>query len=126
MRARIAAAQAQIESLSASQDDPRYQQAVAAVDFVQNDGSFGIHNYTYADALLTTAEHDLAVLSGAVTPTTTPAPTVTPPSQVVLVESNVANAQVASGVRPITVIVIGLVIGGLLVAAFAFFRKREV
>ena len=46
----------------------RYQQVVAALNFVQNDGSFGIHNYAYTDALLSAAEQDLALLSGSVTP----------------------------------------------------------
>ncbi len=125
VRARLAAAQARLETVTepeaGSADAARYQQAVDAINFVQNDGSFGIHNYDYADALLSAAERDLAVLTNSVTPTPTFAPTVTPPSQIVQVSE---PAQVvASGVRPVTIVVIAGIIGILLVAAFAFFRK---
>ncbi len=106
----------------------RYQQASAALDFVKNDGSFGIHNYTYTDALLTAAEQDVAALSsGALqgNPTATIEPSPTPPASVVIVRSSAPDGTVSSGVRPVTVIVIAVIIAGLLTAAFAFFRQTD-
>ncbi len=123
VRTRLTADEMKLASVSTLKTDARYLQAMAALDFIKGDGSFGIHNYTYTDALLTSAEQDLALLTGSVTPTATFAPTVTPPSQVVFVEPNAASSEVTSGVRPITVIVIGFVVAVLLIAAFAFFRN---
>ena len=40
-----------------------YDRAAAALAFVQGDGSLGVHNYAYADALLDTVQNELAVLS---------------------------------------------------------------
>ncbi len=130
VRSRLKAAQAQFESLSKPQPDTedmtRYDQANAALNFIKNDGSFGIHNYTYADMLLTTAEQDLAVLSAA-SATVEATPAITPE---VTAEPNIQNAQpvsttetVSSGVRPVTIIVISGVIAMLLGFAVAFFRK---
>ncbi|MEO8392754.1 MAG: cytochrome c3 family protein, partial [Chloroflexota bacterium] len=69
VKARLETDQAQFASLPQPADGSaelaRYQQASAALDFVRNDGSFGVHNYTYTDTLLTAAEQELAALSGA-------------------------------------------------------------
>ncbi|MFN8447742.1 MAG: cytochrome c3 family protein [Anaerolineae bacterium] len=131
VRARLAAALSRLGDVpkpdEGSEASARYEQVVAALNFVQNDGSLGMHNYAYADALLTAAEQDLSLLSVAgasVSPTEAPAPTATPPGGTVIVRSSVESDVVPSGVRPVTLIVIALVVGILLFAAFAFFRKR--
>ncbi len=130
VRSRLKAAQAQFESLVKPQPNTeemaRYEQVRSALNFVKNDGSFGIHNYNYADALLTTAEHDLVAL-GAVGASPKATQAVTP---AMTAEPEIQNAQpisttetVSSGVRPVTVIVISGVIAMLLGFAVAFFRK---
>ena len=67
VRSRLTVALSRLGTVSEPQADsevmPLYQQVVAALNFVQNDGSLGIHNYAYTDALLTQAEHDLSLLS---------------------------------------------------------------
>ncbi len=125
VKTRIDAARTQLTNLTKptdADDLARYQQASDALDFVEGDGSFGVHNYTYADALLTAAENDLATLSGTnvVVAATEPA---APPENVVIVESSAPDDQVGSGVRPVTFVAIGIVLGIFITAAVAFFRK---
>jgi hypothetical protein len=132
VKARLDAAQTRLASLTApadgSPDAERYQQAAAALDFVQGDGSFGVHNYKYADALLKAAESDLTAL-GSVAATAPPAPTRThvpstpPPGGVTTLSGVEPDQPVPGGARPVTFLVIGGVIAILLVAAFAFFRR---
>jgi len=89
-----------------------------ALAFVENDGSFGVHNYGYTDTLLRFAEQELA-------PTPTAEPT-TPPTtepEAVAESAAVVGETVDSGVRPVTVAVVVASILILLVSAFAFFRK---
>lgn len=127
---RLRAAQTQLERLTAPEAGSamlaRYEQAVAALDFIQNDGSLGVHNYDYVDTLLTAAEQNLTLLSApegqtALTETPTPAPL--PSSPVVVVQADLPAEEVPSGVRPITIGFIAGVIIVLLIAAFAFFRR---
>jgi hypothetical protein len=131
VRSRLATALSRLGTVTQPQESDaeayaRYQQALEAISFVQNDGSLGIHNYAYTDALLKAAERDLSLLSVAganLSPTEGPAPTATAQGGTIT-QPIVSDERTApSGVRPMTVIVIGLVIGGLLFAAFAFFRK---
>jgi hypothetical protein len=100
-----------------------YDQVAAALNFVQNDGSQGVHNYVYADKLLDSASDMLTILSVPGTnlqPTEAPAPTATPsgPQPVTVVEESVIPA----GVRPITIIIIGSIVLILLIGAFIFYR----
>ena len=128
VKARLEAARAQLASLTVpadgSEDAARYQQMVTALDFVANDGSFGIHNYRYTDALLKAAESDLSALGG-VTASATPAPSATPPGGIVTISAETPAQTVDNGARPVTFVVIGFVIAVLLIAAFAFFRKSD-
>ncbi len=127
VKARIDAARAQLASLTkptAVGDLARYQQASDALDFVAGDGSFGVHNYTYADALLTAAENDLNALTGTNVEVAATEPAVPPtPGPVVIVRSSAPDDQVGSGVRPVTFVAIGVVIAIFITAAVAFFRK---
>ena len=66
----------------------------------------------------------LSVSGASLVPTEAPAPTATPPGGVVIVRSSAVSDVVPSGVRPMTLIVITFVVAILLIAAFAFFRKR--
>ncbi len=130
VRARLAVLSAQFDSVPKPQpnteDMSRYEQVSAAIKFVKNDGSLGIHNYTYADALLSSAEQDLAAL-GAVdtmaeaTPVVTPEATAVPDTKSAV--PDLTTETVSSGVQPITIVVIGAVIALLLGSAVAFFRK---
>jgi predicted CXXCH cytochrome family protein len=131
---RLAAAQAQLDALpepeAESETAARYAQIAAALHFVENDGSLGIHNYDYANALLIAAEHDLSALSNAegageatATVEPTPLPSPAPTSAVETADSAPAGAVVESGIRPVTLVVIAAVVVILLVSAFAFFRK---
>ncbi len=127
VKARIEAARAQLTDLTKPTDADelaRYQQASDALDFVEGDGSYGVHNYTYADALLTAAENDLNALTGGnvVVAATEPVKSATP-GPVVIVESSAPNDEVASGLRPATFVFLGVVIGIFITAAVAFFRK---
>ncbi len=104
----------------------RYNQVIAALAFVQNEGSLGVHNYAYADALLTASEHTLAELSvpGSVAqPTEAPAPTAT--FSVPQVTLNVTTPSIPSGIRPMTVLSIGMTLLIALIGAVAFFRKSS-
>jgi hypothetical protein len=103
----------------------QYDAIQAALTFVLNDASLGVHNYEYADSLLKMAEQNLSLLSvpGAVLqPTEGPAPTATPSEPITTVVTT-GGEVVRSGARPITWILMGLVVVILLVAARQFFRK---
>ncbi len=128
VRTRLSVAWARLASVDEpeSEDDNRgqYERVINALTFVQNDGSLGVHNYTYADALLSFAESSLAELSviGADwQPTEAPAPTAFPSDTSTTVPST--DVTVSGGIRPATIIYMGLILLILLIAAFAFFRK---
>ncbi|MEZ4670579.1 MAG: cytochrome c3 family protein [Anaerolineae bacterium] len=129
VKSRLAVAYARLGSITKPEDsDPsrtQYDQAVAALSFVQNDGSLGIHNYAYVDKLLSTAENDLFVLSrSGASPQPTEGPAPTAPAGAQNVEVRATEVEVASsGVRPITVLLMTGVILIILTAGFAFFRK---
>jgi hypothetical protein len=107
-----------------SEQSSTYEQVLAALTFVQNDGSLGVHNYPYTDQLLSFAERNIVELSVAGTtiqPTEAPAPTAIPDELEVPV--GVPEVQARSGFRPMTYLVIGIAILILLISAVAFFRK---
>jgi hypothetical protein len=106
-------------------EQEQYNAIRAALTFVQNDASLGVHNYDYADSLLTMAERGLSQLSvpGAVLqPTEAPAPTATPSEPATIVVTT-GGETVSRGIRPVTGLLIGLVIVILLISARKFFRK---
>lgn len=103
-----------------------YQRIDAALTFVQNDGSLGVHNYPYADALLSFAEKELAQLSvpnASFSPTEAPAPTATPAEGAPVTAA--PAVEVSSGMEPMTLIIGALTILILLGAAFVFYRQEE-
>jgi predicted CXXCH cytochrome family protein len=129
VKSRLAVANARLANVPepAAGDDTRaqYDQVVAALNFVQNDGSLGVHNYAYADKLLSSAENSLALLNiaGATAQATeAPAPTATPLASTTTVKASNVSVP-ATGIRPVTVLLIGVVIVIILTAAFFFFRK---
>ncbi len=125
VKARIDTARAQLASLTqptGADELVRYQQASDALDFVAGDGSFGVHNYTYADALLTAAENDISALTGTNVEVVATEP-VTSATPDVIVLSSAPDDEVASGVRPVTFVAIGIVLAIFATAAVAFFRK---
>jgi predicted CXXCH cytochrome family protein len=102
-----------------------YDRAITALTFVQNDGSMGVHNYAYVDALLDSAGRDLAELSvpgSDLQPTEAPAPTATPSGEAIPIGET--GERVRSGFRPITGVFIGLFVGVLLIGAAVLFRRR--
>lgn len=104
--------------------DELYNQVAQAIAFVQNDGSTGVHNYAYADALLDFAEHNLSQLSvsGAVfEPTEAPAPTSVPAEP--LFATGEPEEVEKAGFRPITYAM--LLLSGIVLAAVGFFIYRR-
>lgn len=115
------------EPASESEEYDSYITLTNALTFVQNDGSLGIHNYAYADKLLTVVEEGLTQLSIpdiAPQPTEGPAPTATPSGEIQTTEFNEAK-RVETGVRPMTRIILGIVFLLISSAAFAFFRRSS-
>lgn len=104
-----------------------YERVVTALAFVQNDGSLGVHNYGYADALLDEASSLLAGLSvpGAVLqPTQGAHPTATPTGLQPITVGPELPAR--TGLRPMTLILIGRVTLVLAVAALVlWWRSRR-
>lgn len=130
IRSRLSTSWARVSSITqpeaGAESAALYDQAVAALLFVQNDGSQGFHNYAYADALLDAAAGMLTQLSvpGArLQPTEAPAPTATPSAPQLVTVS--AESPVPSGVRPMTVILIAIVALILLAGAIFFFRPSR-
>ncbi len=104
-----------------------YDQVTLALDFVQNDGSLGMHNFAYASSLLDYAEHTLSELSvpGAEVEATAemPYPTATPDGPV-LVTRHVTEAE-ATGFRPVTYLILGIAAIIALVSAGIFFWRPK-
>jgi predicted CXXCH cytochrome family protein len=110
--------------VSTLEDDTLYNQVLQAIDFVQNDGSNGVHNYLYADALLDFAEHNLSQLSvtGAVfEPTEAPAPTSIPAEP--LFATGEPEEVEDTGFRPITYAT--LLLSVIVLAGIGFFIYRR-
>ncbi len=61
-----------------SEQQIAYETALTNVSFVESDGSYGLHNYEYAQAILTQAEAQLKIAAATPTPTPTLVPTATP------------------------------------------------
>ena len=109
-----------------------YERVVAAIAFVQNDGSLGVHNFAYADALLDEAAGLLSALSvpgATLEPTQGPHPTATPSAPQPITVS--AEVPARTGARPMTLIIIGA-IGVFLIGSAAIiwwrawrYRKQE-
>ncbi len=102
-----------------------YDEVILALDFVQNDGSLGMHNYDYASQLLDFVEFSLSTLSvpgSTGQPTEGPAPTATPlPSAVTVIETPLAEA--SSGIRPTGVLILLIAAVMLIIGAVVLFRK---
>jgi cytochrome c554/c'-like protein/doubled CXXCH motif protein len=130
VRARLTVSLARLQTIAQPQAgsvaSAKYDQVVTALAFVQNEGSLGVHNYAYVDALLTASERALSELSvpgSSVQPTEAPAPTAT--SATPLVSIVTRPQSVPSGLRPMTIVSIGTVLLILLVGAAVFFRKSS-
>ncbi|MBZ0276758.1 MAG: hypothetical protein K8I60_11460 [Anaerolineae bacterium] len=127
-RNRIALTLARLSALqqpdAGTPEREKYDLAVNVLHVVQAEGSLGVHNYAYTDALFMAAEKSLSELAasvGIVEPTEAPAPTSIPQGELTSVVT--ATQNVESGVRPMTYILIGLVVIILLTAAALFFRR---
>ncbi len=120
VRSRITVARARLGSITVPEEGTpereQYDRVVAALTFVQNDGSLGVHNYAYADALLDESARLLSQLSvpGArLQPTEAPAPTATPSAATPITVG--MELPVRTGLRPMTIILLGLsvvILGG--------------
>lgn len=128
VRSRLTLAWARLGSVAqpeaASESGQKYSRVAAALTFVQNDGSLGVHNYAYVDRLLNDASITLAELSvpGALLqPTEAPAPTATPSEPQPI--SVGLEQPVHTGFRPITIILIGAVVLILLIGSFVILRQ---
>ncbi|MBK9124053.1 MAG: ammonia-forming cytochrome c nitrite reductase subunit c552 [Chloroflexi bacterium] len=127
---RLSLARARASAVSFAESDAeaaaRYAQVVAALDFIQGDGSQGVHNYAYADALLDQAEgllSELSVPGASLAPTEAPAPTATPANPESITVALEREAR--TGVRPITIAILGT-FGVVVLAGGAYiFRPRR-
>ena len=110
-------------------DQAALDEAIAALTFVQNDGSLGVHNFSYVDQLLSHSEETLMALSASdaqIEPTEGPAPTAT--SAVEVASAPLPDAEperVTEGFRPITGIIMALTLIVLVTAGLAFFRNSS-
>jgi predicted CXXCH cytochrome family protein len=132
VRNRLVTSSARLATFEPDPDSDAYESYLTlknALTFVQNDGSLGVHNYAYADKLLTYVEDGLTQMSVpdvAPLPTEGPAPTATPPGGIQTIEFADAEVKrVESGVRPMTRIILGIVFLLIFSAAFAFFRRSS-
>lgn len=134
VKGRLSVAWARLGSVAQPEADTEaaanYNRVVAALTFVQNDGSLGVHNYAYVDALLREASNLLSQLSvpGAqVEPTQGPHPTATPSALQSIAVGPELPAR--TGVRPMTLIIIGgvtlLLLGGAVAVGWQARRKAR-
>ncbi len=130
VRSRLSIAWARVGSITepeAGTDAKQlYDRTVAALTFVQNDGSQGVHNYAYTDALLQAASGMLSQLSvpgASLQPTEAPAPTATvsQPQPVVLGP----EAPVHTGFRPMTFILLGATVLTLAIGSWVVSRRAR-
>ena len=129
VRSRISIARARLGSVTAPEagtaESAEYDRVVMALTFVQNDGSLGVHNYAYADALLNEASKllsKLAVPGASLEPTEAAAPTLTPASDQGITVG--MELPVRTGFRPITIIILGIV-GVILVGGITFILRQS-
>jgi predicted CXXCH cytochrome family protein len=130
VRSRLSIGWARLASVSEPEPDTEahalYERVVTALTFVQNDGSLGVHNYTYTDNLLDVAGRTLAELSvpgTAFQPTEAPAPTAV--SDEVVLPIAVATTSASVTLRPVTLLIIMIFVLILLIGAAVFFRRRR-
>lgn len=130
VRSRLTLALARLGSITkpeaGSAMSAQYDRVVAALSFVQNDGSMGVHNYAYVDKLLNDASVNLAELSvpGAqLQPTEGPAPTATPSQLQPIVVAPEMPAH--TGFRPMTFILIGAAALILLAGSLVIVRQAR-
>ncbi|MFN8378250.1 MAG: cytochrome c3 family protein [Anaerolineae bacterium] len=105
-----------------------YARVLSALAFVQNDGSLGVHNYAYADALLDESLNLMAQLSvpgSVLEPTVGPHPTATPSAPQPITVGPEVPAR--TGLRPMTIIIVGavtvLLMGGAIAVWWRVWRK---
>ncbi|MBK8027082.1 MAG: ammonia-forming cytochrome c nitrite reductase subunit c552 [Chloroflexi bacterium] len=130
VRGRLTVALARLGSITPPEEGSdagaQFERVRAALTFIQNDGSLGVHNYPYVDKLLDSVSTDLAQLSvpGALLqPTEGPAPTATP-SQAMPIPVGV-ESHVRSGARPMTLIIIAITVLILLLGTALILRQAR-
>ncbi len=134
VRARVNIVRARLGSITppaeGSPESVEYNRVVLALNFVQNDGSMGVHNYAYADALLDETSRILARLSvpGAnLEPTEGPAPTATPSADEPITVG--MEHPVRTGARPMTLILLGvslvILLGGTMLILRQSARRNQ-
>lgn len=130
VRGRLSIAWARVGSVPqaepGSETDLLRQRVVAALTFVQNDGSLGVHNYAYVDTLLNEVSVMLTQLSvpgSTIEPTEAPAPTATPSADRLTAVS--IERTVTSGFHPMTIIIIGAVVLVILTGTLVFIRQAR-
>ncbi len=99
-----------------------------ALDVVDNEGSYGIHNYAYTSALLESVEQELGLSSASLTDADVSAEIDTrlpniPPADA-LVESRSTDIATATGLAAPTIVLLALFGFILIFAAFSFFRSN--
>jgi len=130
VRARLSIAFARVGTIptpeAGSDAEALYNQVVTALTFVQGDGSMGVHNYAYVDALLDEAGvllTELSVPGITFQPTEAPAPTATPSADRLAAVTIERTA--TTGFRPMTLIIIGTVVLILLAGTAIYTRQAR-
>lgn len=120
-----AGTQERLDAANAALTDDTPAWVTRAVAFVAGDGSLGVHNYTYTDALLDTVEAELRIV-----PEVAPIPT--PVAPAIAAAPTEAAGQAITVPDPIignltlpAVILLGIVGAILLVGAYAFFFRGD-
>ncbi len=105
------------------EDTPEWvQQSVAAVE---GDGSLGVHNYAYTNALLTAAEAELGIANATVDndAVAQEISDTLPSVEVPEVTTTQATVQAARGLTTPSIVLLGIASGIILIAGYAFFLR---
>lgn len=118
-----AGVQARLEAARTSVGDDAPEWVSLALDFVEGDGSRGIHNYAYTDALLRSVETELGLAAPEVASPDTQAPPATTSSSTDTDEDSQETTERALSVQAWLIMAAALALIGS--AAWVFFVKQK-
>lgn len=116
--------QARLESAQAVLADDSPEWVSAALQFVEGDGSLGIHNYPYTDALLKAAESELGLAPTPIAEADVGALFNVPPPSADTIPTEPITGEVGGGLTTPSIILLGIAGLVIAVAAYSFFFRR--